>query len=420
MICKPISATRRAVIYGFLSECELNMPCVFALRRFFLSPLLVLLMACIAAPAAKAQNFDRFLGEVRQEALGRGIRAQTLDRALGGLEIDAGVIALTQKQGEFVKPVWDYLNSALGGGRIDKGKALAQAHAALLAKIEQHYGVDRGVLLGIWGMESNFGGFSGDKDVIRSLASLASVNYRGRFFRDELLIALTILDKGLAPREGLKGSWAGAMGQTQFMPSSFMAWAVDQDGDGRKNIWTSIPDILGSTAHFLQGHGWIRGLPWGVEVSLPPRYSFKLLQGDFAAFSKAGVKRADGRPLPAHGQARLFFPANAQGPVFLVTANFDVIRQYNASNSYALAVAHLGERIRGDKPFIASWPTNEPQLDQDGRIELQKRLAAQGYDVGEPDGRIGSKTRAAIRQEQLNRGQIPDGWPSPAVLQMLR
>ena len=396
------------------------MPCLFALRRFFLSALLILIIGCAAAPRAQAQNFDRFLGEVRQEALGRGIRAQTLDRALGGLEIDAGVIALTQKQGEFVKPVWDYLNSAIGGGRIDKGKALAQTHAKLLAKIEQQYGVDRGVLLGIWGMESNFGGFSGDKDVIRSLASLASVQYRGRFFRDELLIALAILDKGLAPREGLKGSWAGAMGQTQFMPSSFMAWAVDQDGDGRKNIWSSIPDIMGSTAHFLQGHGWIRGLPWGVEVSLPPRYAYKLMQGDFAAFSKAGVKRADGRPLPAHGQARLFFPANAQGPVFLVTANFDVIRQYNASDSYALAVAHLGERIRGGKPFVGSWPTNEPQLDQDGRIELQKRLAAKGYDVGEPDGRIGSKTRAAIRQEQLNRGQIPDGWPSPAVLQMLR
>jgi lytic murein transglycosylase len=396
------------------------MPCLFALRRFFLSPVLILLIACAAAPMAKAQNFDRFLGEVRQEALGRGIRAQTLDRALGGLEIDAGVIALTQKQVEFIKPVWDYLNAAIGGGRIDKGKALAQTHAPLLAKIEQQYGVDRGVLLGIWGMESNFGGFSGDKDVIRSLASLASVQYRGRFFRDELLIALTILDKGLAPREGLKGSWAGAMGQTQFMPSSFMAWAVDQDGDGRKNIWSSIPDIMGSTAHFLQGHGWIRGLPWGVEVSLPPRYAYKLMQGDFTAFSKAGVKRADGRPLPAHGQARLFFPANAQGPVFLVTANFDVIRQYNASDSYALAVAHLGERIRGGKPFVGSWPANEPQLDQDGRIELQKRLGALGYDVGEPDGRIGSKTRAAIRQEQLNRGHIPDGWPSPAFLQMLR
>jgi lytic murein transglycosylase len=396
------------------------MPCLFALRRFFLSALLILIIGCALAPRAQAQNFDRFLGEVRQEALGRGIKPQTLDRALGGLEIDAGVIALTQKQGEFVKPVWDYLNSALGGGRIDKGKALAQAHAPLLAKIEQKYGVDRGVLLGIWGMESNFGGFSGDKDVIRSLASLASVQYRGRFFRDELLIALTILDKGLAPREGLKGSWAGAMGQTQFMPSSFMAWAVDEDGDGRRNIWSSVPDIMGSTAHFLQGHGWIRGLPWGVEVSLPPRYAYKLMQGDFTAFSKAGVKRADGRPLPPHGQARLFFPANAQGPVFLVTANFDVIRQYNASDSYALAVAHLGERIRGGKPFVGSWPTNEPQLDQEGRIELQKRLAAQGYDVGEPDGRIGSKTRAAIRQEQLNRGQIPDGWPSPAVLQMLR
>ena len=389
-------------------------------RRYVLSHLLMLLFACAGVPVAKAQSFDRFLADIREEALGRGIRAQTVDRAFNGLEIDTSVITLTQKQGEFVKPVWDYLNGALGGGRIDKGKALATAHAKLLAKVEQAYGVDRGVLLGVWGMESNFGGFSGDKDVIRSLASLASINYRGRFFRDELLTALTILDKGLAPRDGLRGSWAGAMGQTQFMPSSFMAWAVDQDGDGRRNIWTSIPDIMGSTAHFLQGHGWVRGLPWGVEVSLPPHYPFKLMQGDFSSFSKAGIKRADGRPLPAHGTARLFFPSTAQGPVFLVTANFDVIRQYNASDSYALAVAHLGERIRGGKPFVAPWPSAEPQLDQDGRIELQKRLAARGYDVGDPDGRIGSKTRAAIRQEQINRNQIPDGWPSPAVLQMMR
>ena len=395
------------------------MPFVTMIRRFILSALPMLLIVCASLPA-NAQSFEQFLADVRQEALGRGIRPQTLDRAFNGLEIDAGVIALTQKQGEFVKPIWDYLNGALGGGRIDKGKALAKTHAKLLAKIEQHYGVDHGVLLGIWGMESNFGGFSGDKDVIRSLASLASVHYRGRFFRDELLLALTIIDKGLAPREGLRGSWAGAMGQTQFMPSSFMAWAVDQDGDGHRNIWTSIPDIMGSTAHFLQGHGWIRGLPWGVEINLPPQYNFKLMQGDFAAFTKAGVKRADGRPLPAHGSARLFFPSNAQGPVFLVTANFDVIRQYNASDAYALAVAQLGDRIKGGKPFVKAWPTGEPLLDQDGRIELQKRLAARGYDVGEADGRIGSKTRAALKQEQLNRGMIPDGWPSPTMLQILR
>jgi membrane-bound lytic murein transglycosylase B len=382
--------------------------------------LAMLFLLLLQAPLAKAQNFDQFLAEVRQEAIGRGIRPQTLDKALAGLDLDPTVIALTQKQGEFVKPVWDYLNSALGGGRIDKGKALATTHAALLARIEQQYGVDRGVLLGIWGMESNFGGFSGDKNVIRSLASLASVNYRGRFFRDELLTALTILDKGLAPPEGLRGSWAGAMGQTQFMPSSFMAWAVDQDGDGRRNIWTSIPDIMGSTAHFLKGHGWVRGLPWGIEIALPPRYNFKLMQGDFSAFSKAGIKRADGRPLPNHGQARLFFPASARGPVFLVTANFDVIRQYNASDAYALAVAHLGERIRGGKPFVAAWPSNDPQLDQDGRIELQKRLSAKGYDVGEADGRIGSKTRAAIRQEQIKRNLTPDGWPSPSLLTLLR
>ena len=385
-----------------------------------IAALLALVLLILGMPSAGAQEFERFLADVRQEAIASGIRPQTLDRAFQGLERDTGVINQTQKQGEFVKPVWDYLASALGGGRIEKGQALAKTHAKLLTQIEHRYGVERGVLLGIWGLESNFGGFSGDKDVIRSLASLASISYRGRFFRDELLIALTILDKGLAPRDGLRGSWAGAMGQTQFMPSSFMAWAVDQDGDGRRNIWTSIPDILGSTAHFLQGHGWVRGLPWGVEVTLPPHYTFKLMQGDFSAFSKAGLKRSDGRPLPAHGQARLFFPSNAHGPIFLVTANFDVIRQYNASDSYALAVAHLGERIKGAPGFRTAWPSNEPQLDQEERIELQKRLTARGYDVGDADGRIGSKTRAAIRQEQLNRALIPDGWPSPAVLNMLR
>ena len=381
---------------------------------------LVVLALLLPWGAAQAQSFEAFLADVRQEALGRGIRPQTLERALSGLEPDPAVIALTQKQGEFVKPVWDYLNGALGGGRIEKGQALAKSHTALLTRIEQQYGVERGVLLGIWGMESNFGGFAGDKNVIRSLASLASIGYRGRFFRDELLIALTILDKGLAPPDGLRGSWAGAMGQTQFMPSSFMAWAVDQDGDGRRNIWTSIPDSLGSTANFLKGHGWVRGLPWGVEITLPASYPFKLVQGDFSAFAKAGVKRADGRPLPAHGQARLFFPSNARGPVFLVTANFDVIRQYNASDAYALAVAHLGDRIKGGKAFMAAWPVSDPQLDQDGRIELQKRLAAKGYDVGEADGRIGSKTRAAIRQEQSKHNLVPDGWPSPAILTLLR
>ena len=393
--------------------------------RFLLSCLQVLATAfCLcAAPAAMAQSnedFQLFLQKIKQQGLSRGLKAASLERSLEGVTLDNGVIALTQKQSEFTKPIWSYLNDGLGGGRIDKGKTLLAQHKSLLDHAEKRFGVDRGVILGIWGMESNFGGFSGDKDVIRSLASLAFVGYRGDFFRNELMIALELVDKGLAPRETMKGSWAGAMGQTQFMPSSFKAYAIDFDGDGRKNIWTNLPDIIGSTANYLAAHGWVAGLPWGFEIKLPANYAFSLTEGDFGSFAKQGVKRADGKPMPQRGNAKLFFPAGSEGPVFLITKNFDMIRAYNASDAYALTVAHLGDRIKGGTPFAKAWPSAMPQLSADERVEFQQRLQALGYDVGEIDGRIGSKTRNALRQEQIKRGQVPDGWPSPGALKMLK
>ena len=393
--------------------------------RSLLSCLQVLVTAfCLcAAPAAMAQSnedFQIFLQKIKQQGLSRGLKPASLERSLEGVTLDNSVIALTQKQSEFTKPIWSYLNDGLGGGRIDKGKALLAQHKNLLDQVEKRYGVDRGVILGIWGMESNFGGFSGDKDVIRSLASLAFVGYRGDFFRNELMIALELVDKGLAPRENMKGSWAGAMGQTQFMPSSFKAYAIDFDGDGRKNIWTNLPDIIGSTANYLAAHGWVAGLPWGFEIKLPANYAFSLTEGDFGSFAKQGVKRADGKPMPQRGNAKLFFPAGSEGPVFLITKNFDMIRAYNASDAYALTVAHLGDRIKGGSPFAKAWPSAMPQLSADERVEFQQRLQALGYDLGEIDGRIGSKTRNALRQEQIKRGQVPDGWPSPSALKMLK
>ncbi len=393
--------------------------------RSLLSCLQVLATAfCLcAAPAAMAQSnedFQIFLQKIKQQGLSRGLKPASLERSLEGVTLDNSVIALTQKQSEFTKPIWSYLNDGLGGGRIDKGKALLAQYKNLLDQVEKRYGVDRGVILGIWGMESNFGGFSGDKDVIRSLASLAFVGYRGDFFRNELMIALELVDKGLAPRENMKGSWAGAMGQTQFMPSSFKAYAIDFDGDGRKNIWTNLPDIIGSTANYLAAHGWVAGLPWGFEIKLPANYAFSLTEGDFGSFAKQGVKRADGKPMPQRGNAKLFFPAGSEGPVFLITKNFDMIRAYNASDAYALTVAHLGDRIKGGSPFAKAWPSAMPQLSADERVEFQQRLQALGYDVGEIDGRIGSKTRNALRQEQIKRGQVPDGWPSPSALKMLK
>lgn len=370
--------------------------------------------------AQSNEDFQIFLQKIKQQGLSRGLKPASLERSLEGVTLDNSVIALTQKQSEFTKPIWSYLNDGLGGGRIDKGKALLAQHKNLLDQVEKRYGVDRGVILGIWGMESNFGGFSGDKDVIRSLASLAFVGYRGDFFRNELMIALELVDKGLAPRENMKGSWAGAMGQTQFMPSSFKAYAIDFDGDGRKNIWTNLPDIIGSTANYLAAHGWVAGLPWGFEIKLPANYAFSLTEGDFGSFAKQGVKRADGKPMPQRGNAKLFFPAGSEGPVFLITKNFDMIRAYNASDAYALTVAHLGDRIKGGSPFAKAWPSTMPQLSADERVEFQQRLQALGYDVGEIDGRIGSKTRNALRQEQIKRGQVPDGWPSPGALKMLK
>ena len=393
--------------------------------RSLLSCLQVLATAfCLcAAPAAMAQSnedFHIFLQKIKQQGLSRGLKPASLERSLEGVTLDNSVIALTQKQSEFTKPIWSYLNDGLGGGRIDKGKALLAQYKNLLDQVEKRYGVDRGVILGIWGMESNFGGFSGDKDVIRSLASLAFVGYRGDFFRNELMIALELVDKGLAPRENMKGSWAGAMGQTQFMPSSFKAYAIDFDGDGRKNIWTNLPDIIGSTANYLAAHGWVAGLPWGFEIKLPANYAFSLTEGDFGSFAKQGVKRADGKPMPQRGNAKLFFPAGSEGPVFLITKNFDMIRAYNASDAYALTVAHLRDRIKGGATFAKAWPSAMPQLSADERVEFQQRLQALGYDLGEIDGRIGSKTRNALRQEQIKRGQVPDGWPSPSALKMLK
>ena len=398
------------------------------IRRLLLLPTLLLVLAALLpsgvapvhAQEAVSPEFARFVADLRVEARQRGIRPATFDAAMKGITPDRSVVALTERQSEFVKPIWDYLAGGIGGGRIERGRRLLATHAAAIAAVEKRFGVDRGVIFGIWGMETSYGAVTGDKDVIRSLASLAFVGFRGDFFRNELMSALEILDRGEAGRSALKGSWAGAMGQTQFMPSNFRTYAVDGDGDGRRDIWTNIPDAFASTANYLRGHGWEPGLPWGMEVLLPRGFDHRLRSATFSDWTRAGVRRADGGALPAAGEARLFYPAGATGPIFLVTANYDVIKRYNASDAYALAVAHLGDLIKGGGSLRAEWPKDEPQLGQAERVEVQKRLAALGYDVGEPDGRIGSRTREALREFQEKRGHLPDGWPTPPMLQALR
>ncbi|MEI6572358.1 MAG: lytic murein transglycosylase [Alphaproteobacteria bacterium] len=400
-------------------------------RVLFLSALLASLALIspevMAAPAkpvkTKAEADNRFAGYVERIwplARARGVSRATFDLAFKGMTPDAEVIALTKKQSEFVKPIWDYLASATSAARIERGSRILSENESTLAAVEARYGVDRSVILGVWGMETNFGSYTGGKDVIRSLATLASIGYRGTYFRDELINALRILEDQHVSRADFKGSWAGAMGQTQFMPSSFWRFAVDFDGDGHKDVWKSVPDALASTANYLKENGWRAGQPWGFEVTLPKGFDYRLHDASFSEWSSYGVSRADGRALPQEGQASLFYPAGADGPIFLVTSNFGVIKRYNASDAYALGVASLGDLLNGGARIRASWPTEDPLLALAQRIELQRALTRLGYDVGDPDGRIGSRTRAAIRDFQQRAGLRPDGYPNRRVLEALQ
>ena len=369
----------------------------------------------IDASTDQSGAFQRFLQNLWPMAQARGISRSTFDTAFRGLTPDASIIALTKKQSEFVAPIWTYLTNAVGGSRISRGQAALQNNAGALASIEQSYGVPKEIVLGIWGMETGYGSFKGDKDVIRSLATLASARYRGDFFREELLIALEILEKGLAERTEMRGSWAGAMGHTQFMPSSYMKHAVAYSGS-HADIWDTPTDALASTANYLKSFGWTPGLPWGVEVVLPEGYSYALLKGSFASFGQAGVTRANGARLPSTGEARLFFPAGHTGPVFLLTSNFDVIKTYNSSDAYALGVGHLSDRIAGRSAIQGDWPVSAPRLGKGQIQELQRRLKALGLYAGDGDGRIGSGTREAVRQYQSRNGIIPDGYPTTQLL----
>jgi membrane-bound lytic murein transglycosylase B len=290
----------------------------------------------------------------------------------------------------------------------------------MLDAVEHAYGVPKGVVLGIWGMETNFGRFTGTIPVVRALATLAFIRYRGDFFRNELLVALQILEGRHVAGTAMLGSWAGAMGQTQFMPSSYVKYAVDGDGDGRADIWKSLPDALASTANYLRRHGWRPGLPWGFEVTLPKGFDFRNHRHGFASWHRLGVRPIDRRAMPWPGEATLLLPAGRRGPAFLVTENYAVIKAYNSSDAYAIGVAHLGDRIYGGRPVASDWPKDEPLLDKDRREEVQRRLGRLGFYAGEADGRLGSQTREAVRRFQLRRGLAADGYADWAVLRELR
>jgi len=380
---------------------------------------LMLALAASAAPAQEA-NFDVLRREVAPLARARGVADSTLTLAFRGLTPDPRVLALTKRQPEYGKPVGDYIAAIVSPSRIAAGKSRAAQWADTLARAEQVYGVDRFIVAALWGIESSFGDEKDRWDVIRSLATLAQARYRAPYFRDELVVALKILQDRPVARDGLMGSWAGAMGQPQFMPSSFYSYAVDFSGDGRRDLWTSVPDVLGSIANYMHKSGWRPGLPWGVEVRVPPGFDYEASRGTARDWTARGFTRSDGGALPDLGNAYLLFPSGAKGPAFLVSDNFNAIKAYNNSDVYALAVGHLADRLGGSAPIRAAWPASDPQLSRPQRIALQRKLAALGYPVRDFEGHFDFDQRDAIRAEQRKRGMTADGNPTAALLETLR
>ncbi len=387
--------------------------------------LCIIFLCSITSPilAKPTQSFAQFVENLWPDAKNIGVSRETFDAAFQGVTPDESIIKLTKGQAEFNKPVWVYLRGATSSERIHRGQSKAEQWSDTLGAVERKYGVDRKVILGIWGMETNFGTNTGGIYVIRALATLAYAQYRDNFFRDELLVALKILQEGHVKRRDMKGSWAGAMGQTQFMPSSFMKYAVDFNGGGAKDIWTNEPDALASTANYLKSFGWQQSLVWGLEVELPQGFDFKLadrkVKRSFRDWASLGVKPAHNRASPA-GEASLFLPAGAKGAAFLVTANFEVIKKYNNSDSYALGVALLGDRIAGLAGVQGTWPRGERGLTHAQSVEMQRLLSAKGYKIDKFDGKLGENTREAIRNFQLKQGLIGDGYPTLSVLKALK
>jgi lytic murein transglycosylase len=380
-------------------------------------------LALGALPVFAQEEFAACLAKVRKDAVVKGIDAQVFDSALDGVEADPSVIEAMEAQPEFVTPIWDYLASLVDEQRIDDGREALERWGSAFAAAEQRFGVDRYVIAAVWGVESNYGRNLGGRPLVRSLATTSCYGHRQRYFRSELIATLRILQSGDMPVEALRGSWAGAFGQTQFMPSTYQRLAVDFDGDGRRDIVSSVPDAIGSTAHFLARAGWQTGEPWGYEVALPADYggpSGRRTRQPLAKWAALGITRIDGTALTGGGPAALLLPSGAEGPAFLVFRNFNAIYSYNAAESYALAIAHLSDRLRGGGPFVTKWPTDDPGLSRAEKKEVQQRLLDRGYDIGAADGAIGPRTRAAIAAFQDSVGLPADGRAGMRVLSALR
>jgi lytic murein transglycosylase len=370
-------------------------------------------------------DFTQCLDGLRDDARRNGVSETTYRFLTRDLAPDMGVIDKLNFQPEFSIPIWDYLSGLVDDERVQAGQAMLQQHAEVLERVRQRFGVDPATVVAVWGVESNFGQSLGRYPLVQALGTLSCYGRRQAFFRGELYATMRILQAGHIAPERLVGSWAGAFGHTQFMPSTFERLAVDGDGDGKRDLMDNTADALASTANFLDKAGWQSGQPWGFEVKLPAGFSTagegRRSKRPMSEWIARGLRRVDGSALPAQlGNAGLMTPSGPQGPAFLVLRNFDALFSYNAAESYGLAIAHLADRLRGGGPFTTPWPTDDPGLSRAERRELQGLLVIRGHDIGAIDGALGDRSRAAIRVEQQRLGQEATGRGGQKILRALR
>ncbi len=376
---------------------------------------------------AETENlgFNRWIAGFRSKALRNGISAETFDAAFDDVHYNTSVIQKDRNQSEFTKQIWEYLDSAVSDTRIANGKEALNQNRAILDRIEAKFGVEKEVVAAIWGLESAYGAFRGDLPLIESLATLAFDGRRRDFFEEQLIAALKIIEAGNVHPRNMTGSWAGAMGHTQFIPTSYLAYAVDFNGDGKRDIWSDDPtDALASTAAYLARFGWQKGQPWGVEVVLPKGFDYSLSgvrkKRPVADWKALGIRYAQGRAIAEHGPASILLPAGSEGAAFMIFKNFHVIERYNKADAYVIAVGHLSDRIGGGPAFSTGWPRGDRSLKFSEKQEMQQRLTSAGFNTQGIDGVIGPNTIAAIRAFQSRVGMVPDGYASLEILRRLR
>ncbi len=369
--------------------------------------------------------FRQWIGAFRHRALAAGISARTFDAAFRSVQLNPDVVARDRNQSEFTKTIWDYLDSAASDQRVADGQAAMRKYGHLLDEIEARYGVDKKIIVAIWGMESRYGAHRGDVPIIGAMATLAFEGRRSKFFEGQLIDALKIIQHGDVSADHMTGSWAGAMGHTQFIPSSYLLYAVDFSGDGKRDIWSDDPtDALASTAAYLAKSGWKHGQPWGIEVTLPRGFNYTEtghhVQRSVREWAALGVRAANGGALRDYGTAEILLPAGARGAAFMIFSNFRAIMHYNAADAYVLGVGILGDRIAGGPPLRASWPRDDRALTFDERVMMQTKLTQAGFDTQGTDGNIGPNTTNAIRSFQRSIGMVPDGYASIEILKHLQ